>query len=63
MQQPQKSFSSTHTGHLEALRARHASLEAKIYEEQKRPAGSGETLRRLKLKKLKLKEQITEKET
>lgn len=53
---------SSQPGRLEALRAKHAALQARIDEEQKRPATSGDILKRLKRQKLMLKEQISEEE-
>ncbi len=53
---------SSEPGRLEALRTKHAALKDLIREEQKRPAGGEDVLRRLKLEKLRLKEHIEEEE-
>jgi hypothetical protein len=44
--------------HLDALKFRHASLEARISEEDRRPRPDDGALSRLKLEKLRLKEQM-----
>ncbi len=44
--------------HLDQLRERHAALEARIAEEDHRPRPDGEALNRLKLEKLRLKEEM-----
>ena len=44
--------------HIEALRARHESLEIRISEALKHPATSDSFLKKLKMQKLKLKEKI-----
>lgn len=49
---------SSEPGRLEALRSRHAALKELIRQEQKHPATEGDILKRLKLEKLKLKEEI-----
>ncbi len=46
--------------HLLALREKHATYEAMIKEEQKRPGRNELYIRELKLKKLKVKEQLEE---
>ena len=43
---------------LEALRERHAALEAQIFDEDQRPRPDSDTLMRLKLEKLRVKEEI-----
>lgn len=43
---------------LESLKTRHASLDVKITEEDHRPRPDLETLSKLKLEKLRLKEEI-----
>ena len=50
--------SSAQHKHLEALRAKHAALESRIHEEQKSPATATDTIRELKLQKLRIKEAI-----
>jgi hypothetical protein len=42
--------------HLDQLRERHAALEARILDEDQRPRPDSETLTRLKIEKLHLKE-------
>ncbi len=42
--------------HLDQLRERHAALEARILDEDQRPRPDSETLARLKIEKLHLKE-------
>lgn len=44
--------------HLETLKDRHAALESRIAAEDHRPQPNAEELTRLKLEKLKLKEQM-----
>lgn len=43
---------------LESLKERHASLETRIASEDQRPRPDGDTLARLKLEKLRLKEEM-----
>ncbi len=43
---------------IESLKGRHASLETKIHDEDNRPRPNDEALHRLKLEKLKLKEEM-----
>lgn len=43
---------------IEALKAKHAALEAKIEEENERPLPDSIELKNLKLQKLKIKEEI-----
>jgi|GEM_PF-3358877 len=50
--------SSKLPAHIEALLARHAMLEQKIFEEMKHPGARGEVIRRMKSEKLRLKERI-----
>jgi hypothetical protein len=44
---------------LESLKTRHASLDTKITEEDHRPRPDPETLSKLKLEKLRLKEEMS----
>ena len=44
--------------HLDALKERHASLELRICDEDQRPRPDAEALMRLKVEKLRLKEEI-----
>lgn len=46
--------------HFESLKEKHAAYEAMIAEEQKRPGRNELYIRELKLKKLKVKEQLEE---
>ena len=43
---------------IESLRERHAALDARIAEEDLRPRPDGDTLARLKIEKLRLKEEM-----
>ncbi len=43
---------------IESLKGRHASLEVKIHDEDSRPRPDGDALNRLKLEKLRLKEEM-----
>lgn len=43
---------------LDALKERHASLEMRIFDEDQRPRPNSEALTRLKLEKLRLKEEM-----
>ena len=44
--------------HLDTLKDRHATLESQIADEDQRPRPDSDTLRRLKLEKLRVKEEI-----
>jgi hypothetical protein len=44
--------------HIEALKGRHASLETRIAEEDSRPRPDDATLSRMKVEKLRLKEEM-----
>ncbi len=44
--------------HLDALKERHASLENRIFDEDRRPQPDAEALTRLKVEKLRLKEEM-----
>lgn len=44
--------------HLDSLRERHAALDARISEEDHRPRPDSDTLTRLKIEKLHVKEEI-----
>jgi hypothetical protein len=44
--------------HLETLKERHAALDARILDEDQRPRPDTETLTRLKVEKLRVKEEI-----
>ncbi len=44
--------------HIEALKGRHASLESKIADEDRRPSRDSGAISRMKLEKLRLKEQM-----
>ena len=44
--------------HIEALKERHASLESRIADEDQRPRPDADALARLKLEKLRLKEEM-----
>ena len=46
------------TARLEALKERHASLESRIFEEDNRPLPDAETLSRLKIEKLQIKDEM-----
>ncbi|MSP03077.1 MAG: DUF465 domain-containing protein [Acetobacteraceae bacterium] len=43
---------------LDALKGRHASLDSRIFEEDRRPQPDSETLTRLKIEKLQVKDEI-----
>ncbi|MEL7539373.1 MAG: DUF465 domain-containing protein [Pseudomonadota bacterium] len=45
-------------GRIEELTKRHAKIDEKIHEEEKRPAGDDITIKDLKRQKLRLKEEI-----
>jgi len=53
----EKSPMSRHA-RLDALKERHASLEARIFDEDHRPQPDTETLSRLKIEKLQIKDEI-----
>ena len=44
--------------HVEALKAKHAGLDARLHDEQARPAPDIAMIQKLKKQKLKLKEEI-----
>jgi hypothetical protein len=44
--------------HLEALQERHAALETRILDEDQRPRPDSDTLMRLKIEKLRVKEEM-----
>jgi hypothetical protein len=44
--------------HLDTLRERHAALESRIADEDQRPRPDSETLTRLKIEKLRVKEEM-----
>ena len=44
--------------HLDALRERHAALELRIADEDQRPRPDSDTLKRLKIEKLRVKEEM-----
>ncbi|MDD2704992.1 MAG: DUF465 domain-containing protein [Acidocella sp.] len=44
--------------HIDALKGRHASLESKIVAEDRRPSPDAAALARMKVEKLRLKEQM-----
>ncbi len=44
--------------HIDTLKERHASLDARIVDEDHRPRPDSETLSRLKVEKLRLKEEM-----
>lgn len=46
------------SSHVDALRAKHAGLEARLHEEQSRPAPDIVMVKQLKRQKLRLKEEI-----
>lgn len=46
------------TSHATALHSKHAGLEARIRDEQKRPHPDGATIHELKKKKLRIKEEL-----
>lgn len=56
--QSTRALASSQNGRLQALQARHAALQDRIREEMKHPSTGNETLKHLKLQKLRLKEQI-----
>ena len=55
---PATGLQPSHQNHLSALKNRHADLELRIREEEKRPLPSDFTLKRLKKDKLELKDLI-----
>ena len=47
-----------HSSHVDALKAKHAGLEARLHDEQSRPAPDIAMIQQLKRQKLKIKEEI-----
>lgn len=54
----QREFCMSASARLETLRQRHASLDKRIDEEAARPARDAEAIARMKIEKLKLKEEM-----
>ncbi len=50
--------SSAQSGRLEALRTRHATLARRIEEEEKHPSTGSPFIRRMKIEKLRLRDEI-----
>ncbi|NVN11900.1 MULTISPECIES: YdcH family protein [Nguyenibacter] len=48
----------SHEARIHSLRLRHARLDDRIYDEDRRPSPNSSVLRRLKLEKLRIKEEI-----
>lgn len=46
------------SSHVESLKAKHAGIDARLHEEQSRPAPDDATIRQLKREKLRIKEEI-----
>lgn len=46
------------SSHVDALKAKHAGLEARLHAEQSRPAPDVTMIQRLKKRKLKIKEEL-----
>ncbi len=46
------------SSHVDALKAKHAGLEARLHEEQCRPAPDISMIRQIKKQKLKIKEEL-----
>ncbi|MFN2099858.1 DUF465 domain-containing protein [Altererythrobacter sp. MF3-039] len=46
------------SSHVAALQSKHAGLEAKLRDEMNRPAPDEGTIKQIKLKKLKIKEEL-----
>lgn len=51
---------SSQNARLQALRSKHAAIQDQLHEEQKHPAATDDLIRRLKLEKLKIKDEIEE---
>ncbi|QZD87532.1 YdcH family protein [Qipengyuania psychrotolerans] len=47
-----------HSSHVDALKAKHAGLEARLHDEQTRPAPDIAMIQQIKRKKLKIKEEL-----
>ncbi|GMM93460.1 YdcH family protein [Qipengyuania sp. MTN3-11] len=47
------------SSHVEALQTKHAGLEAKLRQEQARPAPDDAVIRQIKRQKLKIKEELS----
>jgi hypothetical protein len=62
MQEHRGHVSVDHHPYIQALRSRHSMLERQIRDEQKSPAANEALLRALKLKKLMLKDEISQHE-
>ena len=56
--QSNRALASSPNGRLQALQARHAALQDRIREEMRHPSAGNDTLKSLKIQKLRLKEQI-----
>jgi len=55
-----RALASSQNGRLQALRARHSAIQDQIHEEMKHPSTGMDMIKRLKLEKLKLKDEIEE---
>ncbi len=49
-----------HSSHVDALQTKHAGLEARLRQEQSRPAPDVAVIQQIKKKKLRLKEELAE---
>lgn len=47
-----------HSSHVDALKAKHAGLEARLHDEQTRPAPDIAMIQQIKRKKLRIKEEL-----
>ena len=47
-----------HSSHIDALKAKHAGLEARLHEEEARPAPDIAMVRQIKKQKLRIKEEL-----
>ncbi|MBA4747961.1 MAG: YdcH family protein [Sphingopyxis sp.] len=48
------------SAHVTTLKSRHAELDARIHDEERRPSPDGTLLARLKKQKLRVKEEMTQ---
>ncbi|WP_338064660.1 YdcH family protein [Tsuneonella mangrovi] len=48
------------SSHADALQTKHAGLEARLRDEMNRPAPNAETIKQIKVQKLRIKEELNE---
>ncbi len=57
---PQEENEMLSSSHADALQTKHAGLEARLRDEMNRPAPNAETIKQIKVQKLRIKEELNE---